>query len=297
MRSERGRPTRESGASARRPLRRATSASSWRSLTISASSSSRWRRNAASTWSPMWRKSSSQAVTSDGTSRLLRGRGIESTIVPGRVGRKRVGRATLARGRMDLHQLETFLAVVEHKSFSRAARAMHTTQSTVSFHVRALERALGTRLIDRGGRIVRATAAGRLLARYATRMVGMRDDALAQLSAQEQGDRGRVRIAASTIPAEYLLPPILARFHQRYPQGAVAVDGLESAGALDALLAESCDLALSGARRADRRIEYTAFAEDEVVLVTAARGRLMPPSGRAAAAWLREAPLIRREEG
>ncbi|HJZ87239.1 MAG TPA: selenium metabolism-associated LysR family transcriptional regulator [Polyangia bacterium] len=198
---------------------------------------------------------------------------------------------------MDLHQLEIFLAVVEHKSFSRAARAMHTTQSTVSFHVRALERALGTRLIDRGGRIVRATAAGRLLARYATRMVGMRDDALAQLSAQEQGDRGRVRIAASTIPAEYLLPPILARFHERYPQVEVAVEVLDSAGALDALLAESCDLALSGARRADRRIEYTAFAEDEVVLVTAARGRLMPPSGRAAAAWLREAPLIRREEG
>src|SRR5262249_59288285 len=105
------------------------------------------------------------------TSRLLRGRGIESTIVPGRVGRKRVGRATLARGRMDLHQLEIFLAVVEHKSFSRAARAMHTTQSTVSFHVRALERALGTRLIDRGGRILRATGARRPLAPHPPRPV------------------------------------------------------------------------------------------------------------------------------
>src|SRR5438128_1730390 len=103
---------------------------------------------------------------------------------------------------MEIDQLCTFLAVLEHGNFSRAAESLRLGQSTVSFHIKALESAVGARLIDRGGRGVRPTAAGRLLRRYATRLVALRDEALARLRTEEKGESGHLVIAASTIPAE-----------------------------------------------------------------------------------------------
>ena len=103
---------------------------------------------------------------------------------------------------MEIDQLRTFLSVLDHGGFSRAAEALRVGQSTVSFHVKALETAVGARLLDRRRGRVRATPAGRLLARYALKLVALRDEALARLRDEEAGERGRVRVAASTIPAE-----------------------------------------------------------------------------------------------
>src|SRR5262245_11822840 len=113
---------------------------------------------------------------------------------------------------MDIDQLRTFLAVLDHGSFSHAAEARGIGQSTVSFHVKALETSVGAKLLDRRGGQVRPTATGNVLRRYALRIVSLRDEALARLRAEESGQVGRLTIAASTIPAEHLLPPVLAEF-------------------------------------------------------------------------------------
>ncbi|MBI3722781.1 LysR family transcriptional regulator [bacterium] len=84
---------------------------------------------------------------------------------------------------MEIDQLRTFVGILEHGSFSRAAEAMHLTQSTVSFHLKALERATKTRLLDRSRGKVRLTASGRVLRRYASRILTLRDEALAELRA------------------------------------------------------------------------------------------------------------------
>src|SRR5262245_30952461 len=132
---------------------------------------------------------------------------------------------------MDVHQLRVFLAVIDAGSFSKAARTLGMNQSTVSFHIRALESACGVRLLDRAGRAVKPTTSGRVLRRYAARMVDLRDEALAQLRAEEAGDSGRVRIAASTVPAEYLLPRLIARFRAQHPGVELASDGSIRGGA------------------------------------------------------------------
>src|SRR5262245_35721580 len=98
-------------------------------------------------------------------------------------------RRFLSRGRarsgikaaVEIDQLRTLLAVLEHGSFTRAALAIHASQSTVSFHVRALEDAVGARLLDRRRRGVRPTPAGRVVASYARRIVTLRAEALARL--------------------------------------------------------------------------------------------------------------------
>jgi DNA-binding transcriptional LysR family regulator len=197
---------------------------------------------------------------------------------------------------MDFEQLRTFLAIVEHGSFSAAARALRIGQSTVSFHIQALERSLGTRVLDRRGAGARPTATGRTLKRYATRLLALRDEASARLADEQAGESGRVAIAASTIPAEYLLPPVLAAFRKAHPRVQLAVEVSDSRRAMARLLAEDCDLALVGAREADARVITTPFAHDEIVLVGPSPNPFAP-NGRLDWAGLARVPIIEREDG
>lgn len=195
---------------------------------------------------------------------------------------------------MEIDQLRTFLAVLEHGTFSRAGEALRIGQSTVSFHIKALETAVGSRLLDRGGGTVGATAAGEELRKYAIRILSLRDEALSRLRAEEKGDAGQIVVAASTIPAEYLLPPVLAAFLGAHPAVSVRVDVSDSRRALAALVDQACDLALVGQEPRERRVVASAFAEDEVVLVGVP---LLVPSGKATLDDLRGCRFVVREEG
>jgi DNA-binding transcriptional LysR family regulator len=188
---------------------------------------------------------------------------------------------------VELDQLRTFLAIVEHGSFSRAAEVLHLAPSTVSFQIKALEAATGSRVLDRMGRRVRPTESGRYLHRYAQRILTLRDEALAGLHAREHGDAGQLTIAASTIPAEFLLPRALAALRARYPRVSVVVQVSDSRRATAALLSEQCDLAIVGARVPDRRVVSSPVAVDEIVLVG-------PPPGADAP---RRLALVVREHG
>ena len=92
---------------------------------------------------------------------------------------------------MDIKQLEIFTKIVELKSFSRAAEAIYLTQPTVSGHIQSLEEELGQRLLDRLGREVVPTKAGKVLYEYAKKMVALRDEAgqaLDQLMGRMKGE-------------------------------------------------------------------------------------------------------------
>jgi DNA-binding transcriptional LysR family regulator len=197
---------------------------------------------------------------------------------------------------MTLDQLHTFLAVLDEGGFSRASKALGIGQSTISFHIRELEKSLGVRLLDRGKRTARATPAGRELRRYAARMLALKSEALVRLREEESGETGRVKVAASTIPAEYLLPPILAKYHRAHPRVAIQVEVSDSRRALDALLAETCDFAVVGARSRDPRLRFSAFASDEIVLIGPARGPLAK-TRRLSRAELAGHTLVLREQG
>jgi DNA-binding transcriptional LysR family regulator len=189
---------------------------------------------------------------------------------------------------IDLDQIRAFLAVLEHGSFSRAGESIGVGQSTVSFHVKALETALGAVLVDRKSGAARATAAGKILRRYARRITALCDEAAADLRQEALGESGSLTIAASSIPGGYLLPPVLVAFRRTHPGVALAVEVSDSRRALHALLAQECDLALIGAPVRDRKVVCSAFAEDEIVLVAPGRER----RGK-----VPRLPLILREEG
>ena len=123
---------------------------------------------------------------------------------------------------MDLTQLETFLAVAEEKSFSRAAQRMNRTQPAVSQVIRKLEESLGETLFDRASRDGSLTAAGVLLREYAVRLLALRREATSALGELKSLERGSLQLAANEYTCMYLLPAIDA-FRRQFPHISVTV--------------------------------------------------------------------------
>src|SRR5499433_3369453 len=119
---------------------------------------------------------------------------------------------------MDTRQLQAFVAVVERRSFSQAAERLGVTQPAVSLQVRALEKRLGTQLLDRSGRRVEPTEAGLRLYRGAQRMLALEEQLLDELAEPDAPLRGTLEIGASTGPAAIVLPLLLCEFQQVNPE-------------------------------------------------------------------------------
>ncbi|MGP8251089.1 MAG: LysR family transcriptional regulator [Terracidiphilus sp.] len=124
---------------------------------------------------------------------------------------------------MELNQLETFLAVAEEKSFSRAAVRLHRTQPAVSQVIRKLEEAVGETLFDRAARDGSLTASGVLLRDYAQRLLALRREASSALDELKNLERGRLQLAANEYTCMYLLPAIDA-FRRQAPHVSVTVN-------------------------------------------------------------------------
>lgn len=123
---------------------------------------------------------------------------------------------------MELTQLETFLAVAEERSFSRAAQRLNRTQPAVSQVIRKLEESLGETLFDRAARDGSLTAAGVLLRDYALRLLALRREATSALGELKSLERGQLNVAANEYTCMYLLPAIDA-FRRAYPHIKVTV--------------------------------------------------------------------------
>jgi DNA-binding transcriptional LysR family regulator len=121
-----------------------------------------------------------------------------------------------------LHQLETFLAVAEEHSFSRAAVRLHRTQPAVSQVIRKLEASVGETLFDRASRDGSLTAAGELLHDYALRLLALRREASSALGELKSLERGQLQLAANEYTCMYLLPAI-DRYRKGFPHIHVAV--------------------------------------------------------------------------
>src|SRR5688572_29177120 len=103
---------------------------------------------------------------------------------------------------MNTRQLAAFCAVVERKSFSQAAERLGVTQPAVSLQIRALEKRLGARLLDRSGRRVEPTEAGLRLYRGAQRLLALEEQLVDEVAGEAGGElAGELRLGASTGPA------------------------------------------------------------------------------------------------
>jgi DNA-binding transcriptional LysR family regulator len=124
---------------------------------------------------------------------------------------------------VDLLQLEHFLAVVEERSFTRAAARVCRTQPAVSQSIKKLEEEVGTPLFARDIHDVSLTEAGKVLVEYARKMLRVRDDATRELGSLKSLKSGTLNIAAHESAAVYLLPAPLRQYLRRFPDVKVGI--------------------------------------------------------------------------
>ena len=107
---------------------------------------------------------------------------------------------------MNLKQLEAFVQVAEGGSFSKAAKELYLTQPTISAHISALEKELNARLFIRNTKEVSLSEDGKDLYRHAKQIIDIEKKIEERFGAKGPDARQCITIAASTIPAQYLLP-------------------------------------------------------------------------------------------
>jgi DNA-binding transcriptional LysR family regulator len=196
---------------------------------------------------------------------------------------------------MDTRQLAAFCAVVERRSFSQAAEQLGVTQPAVSLQIRSLEKRLRVQLVDRSGRRVEPTEAGRRLYRSAQRLLALEQQLLAELG-EEQGElAGRLEIGASTGPGGTVLPVALAEFQRLHPDVQVALSVSDTQRVIEQVARRELELGVVGAVRRHRGVVFEPFFHDEVVLAVPAGHRF---AGRTITlAELQREPLILMQEG
>ncbi len=185
---------------------------------------------------------------------------------------------------MDLFQLETFLAVAEERSFSRAAARLHRTQPAVSQVIAKLEMELGETLVERASPGGILTDAGELLKEYAQKMLNLRKDAGAALVDLRSLHRGRLDLAANEYTCLYLLP-VLDAFRREHPRIKVAVQRTLASRIADEVLSHSVEMGVVSFRPADPQVVSTVVYRDELVCVMSP-GHALAKAGKTSLARL-----------
>jgi DNA-binding transcriptional LysR family regulator len=171
---------------------------------------------------------------------------------------------------MELKFIEIFCTVVELKSFSKAAQALHLTQPTISVHIKALEEEFSTQLLDRMGRTILPTQDGEILYRYAKEIVTLKENAQKAMERITGTVSGNLVIGASTIPGEYILPQQLAKFKIAYPNVFPTLRIADSKSIYESVLRGEVDLGVIGKAVKDKNIVTRKYLGDEIILAAPA---------------------------
>jgi DNA-binding transcriptional LysR family regulator len=168
---------------------------------------------------------------------------------------------------MTLEQLRIFIAVAEQEHMTRAADALHLTQSATSAAIAALEARYATKLFDRIGRNIRLTEAGRLFLIEARAVLARASAAEAVLTDLAGLKRGSLSIAASQTVGNYWLPPLLHRYRLRHPGIALDLSIGNTEQAATRVRDGLADVGYVEGDTDDQILSITTVAEDELVLV------------------------------
>jgi DNA-binding transcriptional LysR family regulator len=197
---------------------------------------------------------------------------------------------------MDLRRLEVFCRVYELKSFSRAGKACLLSQPTVSEHIRHLESYLDVRLFDRLGREVVPTRAGEILYNYARRMLNLKREASQTLERYRGKMSGDLELGGSTIPGQYILPSLIGRFREKFPNIFTKLVIADTMKITNMVLDGGLELGVVGAKIKNSKLQFEKLFDDELVLAVSPDHHWAKRSA-IRLEELSHAPFIMREQG
>lgn len=174
---------------------------------------------------------------------------------------------------MDFRHLKYFLEVARHAHFTRAARALHISQPTLSQQIGTMEKELGVPLFDRTGKTVRLTQAGELFRKYARNAVREMEDARVALGELEGLGRGSLRVGAVQTASAHLMPAIVARFNEKHPCVSLQIEELSGDAIEAGLLSGHLNLGVGFVPPASSEIAWQLLTREELVLVVGPKHR------------------------
>jgi LysR family transcriptional regulator, low CO2-responsive transcriptional regulator len=168
---------------------------------------------------------------------------------------------------MDFDQLQTFLEVARHASFSRAAEKRFRTQPAISSQIRALEDEVGAKLFDRSGGKVCLTAAGMAFQKYVRETLDARKAILTTLAEMQHVPRGSITVGANEGTCLHILPEVFADFKKQYPDVSVHIKRADYAKILESVTDNSVDFGVVSLPVRDSRLTVVLIHEDELVII------------------------------
>ena len=181
--------------------------------------------------------------------------------------------------RFDLTDMRLFLSVVECGSLTGGARAMHLALASVSERIAGMEAALGTPLLERNRRGVRATAAGEALLRHARSILGQVEQMRGELRTYATGLKGRVRLLSNTAAMAAFLPPQLCRFLATHPDLSIDLEERPSTEIVQALVDRRADLGIVADVTDLGMLQTHLIASDQLFVLVGPAHRLAGQAG------------------
>jgi len=165
---------------------------------------------------------------------------------------------------MDLDQLNSFLEVAKHSSFSKAAERCFRTQPAISSQIRALEEEVGAKLFDRSGAKVSLTVAGKAFQTYAEEALRALRSVKMTIAEMERTPRGEIVVGANEATCLY----VFADFKRQYPKVSVSIQRAETAKTLESVIDQTVDFGVVSMPVKDSRLDALPIHHDELVLIT-----------------------------
>jgi len=172
-------------------------------------------------------------------------------------------------------RLKVFYTVANRLSFTKAATELFITQPAVSKHIQELEEKYKIKLFDRTGNKISLTEAGQILLIHTNKIFEIYRDVDFDMSSLINQQRGLLRIGASTTISQYIIPPLLARFHQKLKDIKVNLRNGNTEQIENALLNKEIEIGIVEGQSKNKSIKYTPFLKDELVLVCSSKNPLI----------------------
>lgn len=168
---------------------------------------------------------------------------------------------------MNISRLETFVKLAAVNSFSQVAEELQLTQPAISIQIKNLEEFFGVQLVERGFEGVTLTPEGQLLLKEAKEIIRRWQSVRQKINKLKELVKGDLRICASTIPAEYILPRLIVDFCHNYPLVKLKMEVKDSKMVIQEILKKRADLGIVGVKPSDEKLFFTPISFDQMVLI------------------------------
>lgn len=175
-----------------------------------------------------------------------------------------------------LRQLKAFVTVAENKSFTKAAKTLYMTQPAISAQIKALEDRLEICLLERNDKNIILTEAGEIFYQEALKIIALYNGFMEAIDELKGVSKGKLYLAASTIPGEYVLPSLLGDFNKLCPGVELHLKIADTGHVAEQLVKRSADIGLLGAPVKNDVLHMEEFIKDELIIIASASDKSIP---------------------